>query len=256
MRIYKNKEKPEITSGLTKEFEPGHILYGLNTPRDEAVKDLEKKKLYRKGPAPDSSKTLLSKFRKLLEKKGKKIIKRNILIQNDITNAVWDPLVNPTEYADDDSIKEDLHDYDRAIDFREFLSSHSKYNVKDIIIKSGITSIPSMSEGVPFWKKTSKAGLEYQLMQRKLPVHFTFSDISGASDKDNITQAADKNGKYGQGVTSSELRWLYRHKNTDEVKQNVKFWLDGKSVPHSEVFSEEKWSNYQPKNRYPKISEQ
>ncbi|PHM49304.1 hypothetical protein [Xenorhabdus miraniensis] len=241
-------QQETATPFLINEFKQGDILYGLNTPRDSALSKLDKMGFKRKGPAPDYSKTLFSKFGQLLGKKKK--IKTNILIQNDITNAVWNPS-KPTEYADDKSIKKELHDYNRAMGFREFLSAHPKYNVKnDEALITALMSNPSQSAAVPLWKKTSKAGLEYQLMHRKSPVHF-LADIIG-DDIDTVISKKD----HGASITSSELRWLYRHKDIEEVKQNLKFWRDGKAVPHSEVFADEKWNSYHPKNRYPKIANQ
>ncbi|MBD2811134.1 hypothetical protein ID853_09630 [Xenorhabdus sp. Vera] len=230
---------------LTHEFKQGDILYGLDTPRASALSNLDKMGFKRKSTATASSNTLLSRFGKLFGKKGK--IKNNILIQNDITNAVWDAS-KPTEYANDKNIRKELHDYNRAIGFREFLSNHPKYNVKngEPFITALMTN-PSPNAAVPLWKKTSKAGLEYQLMHRKAPVHFLVDTIG-----DDISTVISKQG-HGASITSSELRWLYRHKDTEEVKQNLKFWRNGKVVPHSEVFSEQKWDSYHPKNRYPKI---
>ncbi|MEQ1961631.1 hypothetical protein ABLB69_00265 [Xenorhabdus khoisanae] len=247
MPVYENKEKRKTaTSLLTNEFKRGDILYGLGAPRASALSNLDKIGFKRKSPVTDSSKKLRSRFAQLFGKKEK--IKTNILIQNDITNAVWNPS-KPSEYADDKSIKKELHDYNRAIEFRTFLSAHPKYNVKeDETLITALMNNPSAA--VPLWKKTSKAGLEYQLMHRKSPVHFLVDTIG-----DDIDTVISKQG-HGTSITSSELRWLYRHKDTEAVKQNLKFWRDGEAVPHGEVFAEEKWNNYHPKNRYPKISDQ
>ncbi|MBC8954019.1 hypothetical protein [Xenorhabdus sp. PB62.4] len=241
-------QQETATPFLINEFKQGDILYGLDAPRASALSKLDKMGFKRKGPAPDSSKTFFSRFGQFLGKKEK--IKNNILIQNDITNAVWDTN-KPTEYASDKSIKKELHDYKRAMGFREFLSTHPKYNVKnDEALLTALMRNPSLGAAVPLWKKTSKAGLEYQLMHRKAPVHFLADTIG-----DDINTVISKKD-HGASITSSELRWLYRHKDIEAVKQNLKFWRDGKAIPHSEVFAEEKWNNYHPKNRYPKSANQ
>ncbi|PHM45294.1 Type III secretion system effector EspK [Xenorhabdus mauleonii] len=243
MNIYKVKEKEKVKKLIT-EFKPGDILYGLDSPRDTALSSL---KFRRKSRIPGASKALFSSLKERLNRK--KLEKTNILTQNDITNAVWNP-ANPEEYSDDESIKRDLHDGNRAIGFKEFLSNHPKYDVKNDKLIKKIKENPMGNTGQQMWKKTSKAGLEYQLMHRKLPVHFLTDTIG----KD-IGTVVSKEG-YGQSITSSELRWLYRHKDTDEVKQNLKFWENGEFVPHSNIFDKQEWKNYNPKNRYPKTSKQ
>ena len=173
-----------------------------------------------------------------LLKEASKSAKNNILIQNHITNVVWDTR-KPTKYSSDIKIQKTLHDGNRAIDFKVFLSNHKKYNVKDNTmaqdIKAGVNVDTS---AVALWKKTSKAGLEFQLLQQKKPVHFIVDEIINTIDK-----VASKEG-YGKSITSAELRWLYRHKDTPEVRENIKFWREGGLMEHSEVFAPEKWANY------------
>ncbi|MGJ0625067.1 hypothetical protein [Xenorhabdus bovienii] len=226
------------TQLLMHKFKEGDILYGLDNPRATALADLAKVGFKRKSKSIANSGNLFSRLRQSFRKKNN--TKRNILIQNDITDATWDAS-KPREYATDKSIKKEVHDYQRVIGFREFLSEHPKYNVKnDTELVTNLTTATS----VQLWKKTSKAGLDYQLFVNKAPVHFLV-DIIG----DDIDTVISKQ-RHGTSITSSELRWLYRHKDTKEVKENLKFWRDGKAVPHSEIFADTKWSSYQPKHRY------
>ncbi|MDE9535686.1 RHS repeat-associated core domain-containing protein [Xenorhabdus bovienii] len=237
-------EPPQETETqlLIHEFKEGDILYGLDNPRATALADLAKVGFKRTSKSTANSGNVFSRLRQSFRKKNN--TKRNILIQNDITNATWDAS-KPREYATDKSIKKEVHDYQRVIGFREFLSEHPKYNVKnDNELVTALINNPSITTSVPLWQKTSKAGLDYQLFERKAPVPFLVDTIGN-----DINTVISKQG-HGASITSSELRWLYRHKDTKEVKENLKFWRDGKAVPHSEVFSEAKWSSYQPKHRY------
>ncbi|MCT8347277.1 toxin [Photorhabdus temperata] len=241
-----SSESRKENQSLIKVFKKGDILYGLDEPRKDALEKLEKKGYKRKT----ASGGFLSKLTRVFGRRSE--IKRNILIQNDITNAVWDNL-NPKVYSNDENIKKETHDHERVIEFKKFLSKHDKYNVAGDNLANELAS--ELKEkpygnkridelGKLLWKKTSKAGLEYQLLQRKAPVHFLI-DIIG----DDIKTVILKSG-HGASITSSELRWLYRHKDVAEVQQNLKFWKEGKPVAHSEVFSKTKWDKYQPKHRY------
>ncbi|WP_274715211.1 hypothetical protein [Xenorhabdus bovienii] len=230
------------TQLLIHKFKEGDILYGLDNPRATALSDLAKVGFKRTSKSAVNTCNVFSMLRQSFRKKND--TKRNILIQNDITNATWDAS-KPREYATDKSIKKEVHDYQRVINFKEFLSKHPKYNVKnDTELVTALINNPSMTTSVPLWQKTSKAGLDYQLFVNKAPVHFLVDTIG-----DDIDTVISKQG-HGASITSSELRWLYRHKDTKEVKENLKFWRDGKAVPHSEIFADTKWSSYQPKHRY------
>ncbi|CDG99374.1 hypothetical protein XBP1_930089 [Xenorhabdus bovienii str. puntauvense] len=227
---------------LMDKFKEGDILYGLDNPRAIVLADLAKAGFKRTSKSTVNSGKVFSGCVPFRRKTNN--TKRNILIQNDITNATWDAS-KPREYATDKSIKKEVHDYERVINFREFLSKHPKYNVKDDTeLVTALINNPSMTTSVPLWQKTSKAGLDYQLFVNKAPVHFLVDTIG-----DDINTVISKQG-HGASITSSELRWLYRHKDTKEVKENLKFWRDGKAVPHSEIFADTKWSSYQPKHRY------
>ncbi|MBB1585080.1 RHS repeat protein [Serratia sp. OS31] len=230
---------------LTEIFQWGDILYGLDKPREKSLSALNssgfKRKEAIKPPTKNILKSIRQSFRKVKEK-------TNIIIQNDITNAVWD-VSKPKEYSDDKTINKQLNDSERAIQFRQFISSHEKYNVIDQDEATKLMSEPwkAMQLGVPLWKRTSKAGLEFQLLVRKKPLHF-MTDLIG----DDIGVVISKEG-HGASITSSELRWLYRHRDLPEVRSNLIFYRDGKKISHEEIFGKNEWSNYHPKNQYNKM---
>ncbi|MGA6366664.1 RHS repeat-associated core domain-containing protein [Proteus penneri] len=228
---------------LTEIFQRGDILYGLDKPREKSLSALSSSGFKRiEAIEPPSTKNILKFIRQSFRKVKEKT---NIIIQNDITNAVWD-VSKPKEYSDNKMIKKQLNDPERAIQFRQFISSHEKYNVIDQDEATKLISEPwkAMQFGVPLWKKTSKAGLEFQLLVRKKPLHF-MTDLIG----DDIGVVISKEG-HGASITSSELRWLYRHRDLPEVRSNLIFYRDGKKISHEEIFGKSEWSNYHPKNQY------
>lgn len=217
-------------------------MYGLDAPRAKSMAALNAAGFKRKEAIKPQSKNILKSIRQSFRKVKEK---SNIIIQNDITNAVWD-VGKPAEYSDDITIKKLLNDPQRAIQFREFIELHPKYNV---IKQDEVTELlekpwDAMKLGVPLWKRTSKAGLEFQLLVRKEKLHF-ITDIIG----DDIDVVVSKEG-HGKSITSSELRWLYRHRDLPEVKGNLIFYKNGKVISHDEVFGNSGWANYKPKKTY------
>ncbi|ANY87539.1 MULTISPECIES: RHS repeat-associated core domain-containing protein [Pseudomonas] len=221
---------------LAKLFESGDIVYGLDAPRKKAVAALEGVGVKRKE-AKASPTGMLRLFKKKKERS-------HIVIQNDITDAVWDP-GNPTQYAQDKDIKNHLHDFKRGISFREFLKSHAAYNVKELEGARQLKENPSlvMKLGPELWKKTSKAGLAFQLLDQKKTVHFVVDII-----EDTLAGVASKTKGPGTSITSSELRWLYRHRALPEVQANLIFYREGKKISQDEIFGKPEWENYKPKN--------
>ncbi|ROP61775.1 insecticidal toxin complex protein TccC [Enterobacter sp. BIGb0383] len=223
-------------------FQWGDIVYGLDKPREQALSTLSaagfKRKEVLKPPTKNIFKSIRQSFRKVKEK-------ANITIQNDITNAVWD-VAKPKEYSDDKTIRKQLNDPERAIQFREFIASHDKYNVITQEESTKLMAEPwkAMQLGVPLWKRTSKAGLAFQLLVKQKPLHF-MTDIIG----DDISLVISKEG-HGASITSSELRWLYRHRDLPEVQSNLIFYRNGKKISHDDVFGKKEWINYHPKNQY------
>ncbi|MIN45332.1 hypothetical protein CEK76_25885, partial [Salmonella enterica] len=93
------------------------------------------------------------------------------------------------------------------------------------------------------WIKTSKAGLEFQTRLRERTVIFVVDNLVDA-----IIDIANKTGKHGNAITAHELRWVYRNRHDDLVKQNVKFFLNGEAISHEDVFLLVGWEKYKPKN--------
>lgn len=159
---------------------------------------------------------------------------KDIVLQNKLTNAVWDRRY-PQQFNSDDQIKNSLNDSDRGLKFKEFLMNHERYNIIDKKFH-GLA-------GLDLWVKTSKAGLEFQTKVREGKVIFCIDELI-----DSIEFIAGKKGKFGQAISAHELRWLYRNRNDDKIKENVVFSLRGKIVPHETVFSLKDWELYRPKS--------
>lgn len=227
---------------LTEIFQWGDILYGLDEPLESFVSVLNSSGFKRKEAIKPSTNNIFKLIRRFFRKAKEKT---NIFIQSDVTNAVWD-INKPTEYSDDKRTNKRLNDPERAIQFKQFISSHERYNViaQDEATELKLKPWRKKQLSIPLWNKTSKAGLEFQLLVRKKPLHF-IADIIG----DDIGVVVSKKG-YGTSITSSELRWLYRHRDLPEVRSNLTFYRDGKKISHEEIFGKSEWSNYHPKNQY------
>ncbi len=210
---------------LADNFGHGHVVYGLDGPRKQALNALQTHGFERtsKVSKPFSC-GLASKT------------KRNIIIQNDLTNAVWDP-GSANQYATDKNIKKALVNGQTGIHFKALLSGHDKYNVASRV---DLETDP-VKKATNAWKRTSKAGLEFHVKNNRT-VHFIMTGL-------NIHDIASKSG-HGQSITSSELRWLYRHRHLDNVKDNVKFYNADQEMSHDEVFSDPAWGAYRPKHLY------
>lgn len=76
------------------------------------------------------------------------------------------------------------------------------------------------------WAKTSKAGLEFQTLTRNKTVIFCADELVNS-----LKLIANKSDGYGQSITASELRWIYRNKDNDQIMKNIKFYLRGKEIP-------------------------
>lgn len=228
---------PSYYKELAAAFRYGDVVYGLDQPRDTALKALKNAGFEREAkttPSPQKSKTANLKY---------------ALIQNDLTNAVWNT-DNPRTFQPDRLIAKTLSDANRGINFKDFLSRHSRYNVTQDVMLSNYEEqrkTPTFNPQPLFtnlWKKTSKAGLEYQLLKTKNKIHFVVDNII-----DTLDMVASKTG-HGTSITSSELRWLYRHKETSAVKNRVRFWSQHGEIPHQEILDPTKWKAYRPQKYY------
>jgi hypothetical protein len=158
---------------------------------------------------------------------------KDIIIQNTLTNAVWDRNYFWT-YNSDEHIKNKLNDADRGREFKAFLENHERYDVTD-------EKFRNLSD-IQRWTKTSKAGLEFQTKIREKQVIFCIDLLI-----DSIPDIASKGGVHGDAITAHELRWIYRNRDDEKVKENVKFSLKGNIISHDAVFSLKGWEKYQPK---------
>ena len=152
---------------------------------------------------------------------------------------------DPSVYSSDAEIRTRLTHPGRAIGFKGFLERHPRYNV---VAAQEVTDLAGRrlkgTDWKALWKKTSKAGLEYQVQEYGGTVHFVVSELLK-----NLHVVVAKKG-YGQSITSSEIRWLYRHKDTEAVRNRVRFWNHSGEVSHEEVFGAAAWRDYAPKHRY------
>ena len=210
-----------IWTQLAREFEDGDILYGLDGPRGNAKNAiLDERRLVRKQTV---SFIFFTKTR-LLER---------IIIQNQITNAVFNPMqdgVRTNRQIKRNATRKDVRiesDTQRAIQFRDFLRQHPKYDV------SGYKQTTEMDAARAAWLKTSKAGLEFQATQRDGRIHFILDDLKFdrvlAQSMPKSTRAAAQ-VKYPLDITSGEVRWLFRNRNNKQVAQSVVFWMSGQVV--------------------------
>lgn len=117
-------------------FREGDIVYGLSSPREKLVNSIK----------------LVNDFSK-----------KDIITQNTLTNAVWDPRT-PRKYKQDPLIKRALNEHERGIKFKQHLKSHNNYNVTMADL--------SVYNRDKLWAKTSKAGLEFQTLTRNKTVIF------------------------------------------------------------------------------------
>lgn len=88
------------------------------------------------------------------------IIRRNYfryVIQADLTNDIWN-------YADTRFLIK--NDNERILGFLNYISNHYKCNVAALFLSN------TFKNRINVFKKTSKCGLEYQLLILKRKVHF------------------------------------------------------------------------------------
>jgi len=126
---------------------------------------------------------------------------------------------------------------ERQGDFVETLLTHPKYS--KIQSEVGFLYGNKVLDDPEWVSRKCKAGL-YWAAKRNITVHFVLDDI----DMDRVVFKKDKS------YTASELRWLFRNKDNDNVKHVVKYWKDGGYVPAPWESDEgrELWENYKPKS--------
>ena len=187
-------------------FREGDIVYGLSSPREKLVNSIK----------------LVNDFSK-----------KDIITQNTLTNAVWDPRT-PRKYKQDPLIKRALNEHERGMKFKQHLKNHNNYNVTMADL--------SVYNRDKLWAKTSKAGLEFQTLTRNKTVIFCADELVNS-----LKLIANKSEGYGQSITASELRWIYRNKDNNQIMKNIKFYLHGKEIPAERILDTPEWKDYRPK---------
>lgn len=215
--------------GLVTAFREGDIVFGLDRPRANALVRL--REIYGKFDRIE----LPSTYFLCCFKRRHYFDSIKIYIQNDITNAVWD-ISDPLKYSNDDMIRQSRPiAVERVIGFRELLSRHDKYNVASQ--EQGGLSLDDYYKRT--WKRTSKAGLEYQLIHKDGVVHFIIDDL-------NFEDIARKERHGSKGnITSSEMRWLYRNRANLNVSRNLRFWGKDGEYTQTDIFTQ--LASYHPK---------
>jgi hypothetical protein len=101
------------------------------------------------------------------------------------------------------------------------------------------------------WKRTSKAGLEYQTTVRKRTVHFLLDRFLHRSAMEAVIRKDAS--QHGRSITSGELRWIYRNWNNPLVRANTRFWTrQGTSLPPWELPGHrDLWELYTPSSADP-----
>ena len=189
-------------AGLVAAFHINDILFGLSTHINEAIHIVQ--------------------HHHHLNKK-----KQFFYIQAELTDCVWNP-IHRNKYSSGREITASVwcrneDEIKFAINFKNYLMSHQKYNVID-------THNKYYGDKRNLWGHTSKAGLEYILTQSERTIHFIITGI-------NLSDVATKTGHGAKpNVTSKELRWLFRNRHLWENVGNpphsrVRFWNESRECP-------------------------
>jgi hypothetical protein len=98
------------------------------------------------------------------------------------------------------------------------------------------------------WKRTSKAGLEFQTTVRRRTVHFLLDTFLKGG---GMNSAVTKGGAHGRSITAGELRWLYRNWSNPHVSANTHFWTvtGAQKAPWVAGPHVDLWKTYVPKGK-------
>lgn len=135
--------------------------------------------------------------------------------------------------------------------FSEALGKHPKYNeaLKGISIDDAEDNMRS--------RRKCKGGLYWASKIEGKHVHFVLDGIdqaavvnknySGRGQKDSQPGASEKI----RSITGSELRWAYRNRTDENVKNSVQFWHGSVQVPPPwEGDGARMWSAYKPTSKH------
>ena len=218
---------------LAKIFADGDILYGLDQGRGAA-----KKAILEHRRTVEQQTVVFCFFRRTRQFE-------RIVIQNDITNSVFDPTKDGLKTNGQiNKTKAVQSDPSRATSFRDFVASHPKYSL------ANYKATGNMDDARAAWLKTSKAGLEFQATKRSgFKIHFILDGLKFdrvlAQDSVAASVAATKI-RTPLDITSGEVRWLFRHRNDASVTQAIVFWQQGVTKPAPWLWPENKdlFSNF------------
>ena len=109
------------------------------------------------------------------------------------------------------------------------------------------------------WRRKCKGGLYYACFVAKIHVHFcleafNFDMVINKSALGFGDSSYPFEGLKQRAVTNAELRWVYRHREFNEVSEYIQFWKKEGSVfvpctpPWSWSVGGGDWAQYKPKN--------
>ena len=146
-------------------------------------------------------------------------------------------------------------------DYLDFLREHEKYSDAYEDESTGI-SISAESPN-QYTRHKCKAGLAWAVDKGK-KVHFVLDDLDMkaivnksfqkpgvAPDKpEGPSRGAPQTEKH-RSITGSELRWVFRNKDKQEVQDNIQFWFENQpcSPPWEDDQWKALWEGYQPRSQ-------
>lgn len=113
--------------------------------------------------------------------------------------------------------------------FRKFMEAHPKYDPR---------KIASFDESTLRIGRACKGALEYTIKNDR-KIHFALDGL----DVSKVFQDL-KTDKLDRGITGKEIRWLYRHRNDENVQKNVIFYENGEVTQAPWHKNPEQWTKY------------
>lgn len=174
------------------------------------------------------------------------------MYQNDLTNAVWD-VSNPTKRFLVKEIRENAlkkfpylrynseflkHFVERTNRFNQFLEEKARQNERYNVWREFSQEEKSNLNNafIERWKRTSKAGLDYQFHRDgEHSVYFSLGNLTPQS----VIKGNGENTETNKSITSAEVRWLYRHRDQPKVRNQLKLRNpDGTPISLEDFFGE------------------
>lgn len=133
-----------------------------------------------------------------------------------LTNNKGERMLDSKQIADSQNYLGKLEgEHEEVGRFREFLEKNTSYDLQSICSDS-------RGDMVMRYGRSCKAGLAYAATVRKGKVHFVLDGI----DFKRILEDLDK-PRNEREITGKELRWLFRHRDDSQIKNEVLFWENG-----------------------------